>query len=115
MKPDWWKLCSCGHSFMLHDGDGDDEALSCCVGGCVCGPTSAGWPDVPECQGHNGHASCNQCDGSHEHQWKASGRAVRCRICGGRKCDRPACISRRHHRDHHILLTGSTEPVGGLP
>lgn len=66
-----------------------------------------------------GH-SCPQCDGSHDHAWVAwkaapgngaggsvvggmsgPGLAVRCRICGGRKCDLPACLLRRHHGGDH--------------
>lgn len=89
---------------------------------------SAPWPIVNEChwpapslvkQNH----SCPQCDGSHEHEWIAwhdaphpasdptgsslvgrtsgPGIPVRCRICGGRKCDIDACRLRRHHREEH--------------
>lgn len=80
----------------------------------------APWPVVNEChwpaltlvkQQH----TCSQCDGSHDHQWVgwhdvdskvtrfADGAAVpvRCRICGGRKCDMPTCFLRRHHRGDH--------------
>lgn len=70
------------------------------------------WPDVQECywparglveQGH----TCAQCDGSHDHVWVSGpevpygGVPVRCRICGGRKCDMPACRLRRHHPEDH--------------
>ena len=86
---------------------------------------SAPWPIVGEChwpapslvrQGH----TCPQCDGSHEHEWvawhdapsngaggsvtgKSSGPGipVRCRACGGRKCDVDNCRLRRHHREEH--------------
>ena len=69
------------------------------------------WPEVDECHwpaptlvaaGH----TCLQCDGSHEHQWVAgpptpAGIPVRCRVCGGRKCDMAACRLRRHHQEDH--------------
>lgn len=69
------------------------------------------WPDVMEChwpartlveQGH----TCPQCDGSHDHEWVAgppvpSGTPVRCKHCGGRKCDLSSCLLRRHHRGDH--------------
>lgn len=88
----------------------------------------APWPIVREChypapslvkQGHE----CPQCDGSHDHEWVAwheaphpapdltgsslvgkssgPGIAVRCRVCGGRKCDLPSCLLRRHHGGNH--------------
>lgn len=80
----------------------------------------APWPLVMEC--HVGDDNCPQCDGSHEHEWvewkqapkvagtrqtvvidKMSGPGVpvRCRVCGGRKCDLPACLLRRHHGGSH--------------
>lgn len=74
---------------------------------------SAAWPDVWECywpapslvkQGH----TCRQCDGSHDHEWVAGtpdphggGVPVRCKTCGGRKCDMPSCRLRRHHSEDH--------------
>lgn len=86
--------------------------------GTVAGMTAAPWPEVPECHwpavslvaaGH----TCRQCDGSHEHEWVAwpdapaaergHGVPVRCRDCGGRKCDMAACRLRRHHRGDHEL------------
>lgn len=81
------------------------------------------WPDVPECYGfHPGdQVACPQCDGSHDHAWvqgEDPGRKtipVRCRHCGARKCDRPACVSRRHHADHHVFASGDLEPIGGWP
>lgn len=83
------------------------------------------WPIVNECHGHpflkgGTMQSCAQCDGSHQHEW-AEGEtvyagdvtnAVRCIHCGARKCDRPLCTSRRHHRDPHILSDGTVVPVG---
>jgi hypothetical protein len=75
----------------------------------------APWPVVWEChwpapslvkQGH----SCAQCDGSHAHVWVAwpdspdavgTGIPVRCRTCGGRKCDVSTCLLRRHHGGDH--------------
>ena len=85
----------------------------------------APWPIVGECywpaqglvdQNH----TCGQCDGSHAHVWVAwhdapgnraggsvvggssgPGLPVRCRVCGGRKCDTAACRLRRHHHDDH--------------
>lgn len=75
--------------------------------------TSAPWPVVDECHSslRPNHA-CPQCDGSHVHVWVAwrdapaqvtggAGVPVRCRTCGGRKCDQPACRLRRHHREEH--------------
>jgi hypothetical protein len=79
------------------------------------------WPVVPECYKHtNPDETCPQCDGSHEHVWKAwldapktgSGSAVvggtsgpgvpvRCTVCGGRKCDLSNCSGRRHHAPPH--------------
>jgi hypothetical protein len=72
------------------------------------------WPVVGEC--HSDHLpehSCRQCDGSHDHDWVAwreplggltgPGVPVRCRTCGARKCDRPDCLLRRHHRGPHEL------------
>jgi len=85
----------------------------------------APWPIVSEChypapslaaQGHQ----CPQCDGSHAHHWVAwhdapqaftgwsvtgkvggPGLPVRCRVCGGRKCDMSSCLLRRHHGGDH--------------
>lgn len=72
--------------------------------------STAPWPVVGECFSKQkpSHA-CPQCDGSHVHVWvawhhapdAAYGVPVRCRICGGRKCDRPACSLRRHHAEEH--------------
>jgi hypothetical protein len=72
--------------------------------------TTVPWPLVGECHSKHleGHL-CSQCDGSHEHQWVAwpdapnarYGLPVRCRICGGRKCDVAACRLRRHHLEDH--------------
>lgn len=76
--------------------------------------TVAPWPVVWECyypapslvkQNH----TCPQCDGSHDHEWVAwhdapevaPGIPVRCRTCGGRKCDMPTCRLRRHHIEDH--------------
>lgn len=85
------------------------------------GTVTPPWPDVSECYypapslvaaGH----TCPQCDGSHDHEWvawhdvphgaykrdgKPRGLPVRCRVCGGRKCDRPTCPLRRHHGGDH--------------
>lgn len=74
-------------------------------------------PDVPEC-----HAtlrpdhSCPQHDGSHLHRWVPCvvtykdgthpQDAHRCTVCGGRKCDVPACTERRHHVGPHHEATG---------
>lgn len=83
------------------------------------------WPVVRECywpapslvkENH----SCAQCDGSHDHDWVAwhgaehpfpgwsvtgkqggPGIPVRCKVCGGRKCDHDDCLLRRHHRGPH--------------
>lgn len=77
----------------------------------------APWPVVAECYTHADGTTCRQCDGSHEHQWKAwnpehghaidtttNGVPVRCVDCGARKCDMPACMLRRHHYgDDHAL------------
>lgn len=75
------------------------------------------WPVVGECLGHKRDESCAQCDGSHEHLWAKGedhgyGAAVRCRCCGARKCDRPDCMSRRHHRDPHITFRGTVVAIG---
>lgn len=85
----------------------------------------APWPVVSECrlarrlvdEDHE----CAQCDDSHPHRWiawheapqrdgkslvgnvLARGIAVRCTVCGGRKCDLPACLLRRHHIGPHEL------------
>lgn len=88
----------------------------------------APWPVVSECYGEVSHRkdeqkSCPQCDGSHEHEWIAwhdrpdsffgpYGVPVRCRVCGGRKCDHANCLNRRHHRDPHVGYDGSVEKVG---
>lgn len=71
--------------------------------------------------------TCPQCDGSHDHEWVAwrdapgirpdlgeegersrvvgkesgPGVPVRCRTCGGRKCDVNDCRARRHHAGPH--------------
>lgn len=79
--------------------------------------STAPWPVVPECfSDHRKHHTCPQCDGSHVHDWVAwrdpdpavlgtsthgETLPVRCRTCGARKCDRPACLLRRHHRGDH--------------
>lgn len=77
----------------------------------------APWPIVWECHSntkyHPGH-SCPQSDGSHVHDWIAwhnpdpvilhvsgPGLPVRCKVCGGRKCDMPTCRLRRHHGEDH--------------
>lgn len=31
----------------------------------------------------------------------APGIPVRCKVCGGRKCDVDSCLLRRHHRGEH--------------
>ena len=82
-----------------------------------------GWKEVPHRQSDGTfHATCRQCDGSHWHEWKPWGDApssfspgvpVRCVICGGRKCDVPECMGRRHHADPHGVGDGFFEPVGG--
>ena len=74
-------------------------------------PNDAPWPIVWECHQRfkDGHR-CPQSDGSHDHIWAAwenpdpavltvvgPGVPVRCRVCGGRKCDMPRCRLRRHH------------------
>jgi hypothetical protein len=77
------------------------------------------WPDVPECYGHQDLDTCQQCDGSHTHQWVEGARVgmgipVRCAVCGGRKCDFDECWERRHHRGPHIsVVDGSITKVGG--
>lgn len=87
-------------------------------------PAEMPWPDVDECRGSSrqqmlqGH-SCAQCDGSHEHQWATwraipeghplsygPGLPVRCKVCGGRKCDRDHCWERRHHSGPHVDIDG---------
>ena len=88
-------------------------------------------PEVHECYGgHDSKAAkllygdvkeCPQCDGKHRHEWVdclvLNGVypevATRCRICGGRKCDRSSCSARRHHRDAHTFANGRVEKVGG--
>lgn len=82
----------------------------------------APWPIVGECYGHRpkagkgiepmlAAASCRQCNGDHEHEWLAwasapgwvaggPGIPVRCRVCGGRKCDAEGCDRRRHDHLH---------------
>lgn len=88
-------------------------------------PENLPWPDVQECYGYadttaarllHPNLTCDQCDGSHDHQWVShplpAGLATRCTICGARRCggsDPKDCNSRRHHLDPHT--TG--EPVGG--
>lgn len=72
---------------------------------------NAPWPLVYECHSRykEGH-TCPQSDGSHEHEWVAwpdfipsvlgivgPGIPVRCKTCGGRKCDMSHCRLRRHH------------------
>jgi hypothetical protein len=84
-------------------------------------------PDAGECFGYADTAAarklhpnltCKQCDGGHSHIWTDClvlpnmDSATRCSTCGARKCDVPICISRRHHRDSHILNDGSTYQVG---
>lgn len=74
----------------------------------------APWPIVGECfsQFKEGH-SCEQCEPTHVHVWKAWPKApiglihisspgipVRCTICGARKCDFDNCDSRRHDHVH---------------
>lgn len=82
------------------------------------------WPVVGECfERHEPGHSCPQHDGSHEHlfvAWREApqttpeggtsvvagrsgpGLPVRCRVCGGRKCDMPSCRLIRHHPDDHL-------------
>lgn len=77
----------------------------------------APWPIVWECHSntkfHPGHI-CQQSDGSHDHEWIAwadidqsetyvsgPGVPVRCKTCGGRKCDMSTCLLRRHHGGDH--------------
>ena len=97
------------------------------------GGNPAPWPVVGECHGHRDGSTCLQCDGSHDHEWAAwrgaprvegllgtsvvgghsgPGIPVRCRICGGRKCDVPVCVSRRHHLDPHTTIDGEFYKVG---
>lgn len=68
-----------------------------------------------------------QVDESCAHQWEVctvhlgGGReiVVRCADCRVPRCghfaDRNPCMERRHHRDMHVYLDGSFEPVGGTP
>lgn len=77
------------------------------------------WPEVNECYGHkNPWEACAQCNGDHDHVWRrglarwSRSIPVRCRLCGARKCDMPACTERRHHRGPHLLLTGEVVRVG---
>jgi len=84
--------------------------------------TGAPWPIVGECfSSRLPDHECPQCDETHDHQWKAwhdapkapggtwsdvgdvtgPGIPVRCKVCGGRKCDRPACMRIRHHDSDH--------------
>lgn len=77
----------------------------------------APWPLVWECHSdtvlHPDHR-CPQSNGSHDHQWVAwhhpipsilgltgPGIPVRCKVCGGRKCDLSTCMLRRHHGGDH--------------
>lgn len=86
-------------------------------------------PDVGECYGHqreraqgNLLASCPQCDGSHDHVWvvcvkpersyQGGAVPIRCRICGGRKCDNEGCTQRRHHSEPHLYADGTIRKVG---
>ena len=66
----------------------------------------APWPIVNECHSwHRDGHSCPQCDGSHVHRWVAWDGlpgAVRCRRCGGRKCDMDECRLIRHHLTPHL-------------
>ena len=81
-------------------------------------------PDVGECHVHRDGGSCAQCDGSHAHLWRRCvvlakgggfiGSATRCEVCGGRKCDVPACKERRHHLSPHMAHNGTVlGRVGG--
>lgn len=79
------------------------------------------WPDVNECHGHlDRWASCKQCNGQHDHVWVAlvihggvmAAVAVRCEVCGGRKCDVVDCIERRHHQGPHMNPQGAMRAVG---
>ena len=80
------------------------------------------WPLVSECfSSAQPDHPCRQCDGSHVHQWiagefadPAAGIAVRCRICGARKCDRAECILRRHHKGHHLDADVGLPDLGDL-
>ena len=90
---------------------------------------TAPWPTVGECYWpasslvRAGH-QCQQCDGSHDHQWVTwhdapqtgvgsvvcghggPGLPTRCTTCGGRKCDMTACWERRHHAGPHVNVDG---------
>lgn len=88
------------------------------------------WPDMPECHGHvDRWGCCRQCDGSHAHEWDQSPSAdevadlnaagihvgsiaVRCVICGARKCDVDGCLERRHHGGPHLLTNGRVRAIG---
>jgi hypothetical protein len=72
----------------------------------------APWPIVGECHRRfePGH-SCPQHD-PHQHDWVAwldapawvtsgPGTPVRCRLCGGRKCDMDPCTRLRHDGHGH--------------
>lgn len=82
--------------------------------------TTAPWPIAAECrypaprliaEGHQ----CPQCDGSHVHIWlvwrtpdpevlgvsTTGALPVRCKVCGGRKCDVRNCSLRRAHGEPH--------------
>jgi hypothetical protein len=73
----------------------------------------APWPIAWECHSDlEPDHSCPQSDGSHVHAWVAwpdapaqvtagPGTPVRCKTCGGRKCDIPTCLLRRHHGGDH--------------
>jgi hypothetical protein len=82
--------------------------------------TEPPWPVVDECHSTRPEHRCAQCDGAHEHQWVAwhdaphpspgtsvvgrssgPGIPVRCKTCGGRKCDVSDCMLRRHHGGPH--------------
>lgn len=85
----------------------------------------APWPIISEC--HSGYVAghrCEQCHPTHRHKWKAWSKAprwvksgpgvpVRCRVCGGRKCDYSDCSLMRHTHTHDsvraIPTTGETK------
>jgi hypothetical protein len=84
----------------------------------------APWPLDGECHSdYRPEHSCEQCQPTHVHRWKAWPKAprwiaggpgipVRCTICAARKCDFDNCDSRRHDHihTHGLALPHIREP-----